>query len=63
MVHWIISETHSRRDEMLAQASQIRLLRLAQSERSSNIRGRIAEGAQHMSDLLANFAQVVRERN
>lgn len=63
MVHWIISETHSRRDEMLTQASQIRLFRLARADRSSNIRGRIAEGAQHVSDLLANFAQVVRERD
>ncbi len=62
MVHWIISETNSRRDEILQEALQQRLSRLTQNQRSSNIRGRIADSAQQVSDLLASFAQGVRAK-
>ncbi|HEY8296528.1 MAG TPA: hypothetical protein VIG32_00695 [Candidatus Baltobacteraceae bacterium] len=62
MDHWISSETHQRREELYSYASRARIVRLAESGRSTSFRGRIADGAQAMSDLLAHVAQTVREK-
>lgn len=63
MQHWIISETHRRRKKILSDASHRRLQREALRGRRRKLRGRIADGALAMSDLLAAFAQAVREKN
>jgi hypothetical protein len=57
---WYDAEYRMRRDEILASAARARLIRLATSGRSKSLRGRIADGAQSMSDLLASLAHVVR---
>jgi len=63
MNHWIISESHQRRKKILSDASHQRLQREALRGRPKRLRGRIADGALAMSDLLAAFAQAVREKN
>jgi len=63
MHNWIFSETHQRRKRILADASQTRLKREAMRGKRSRLRGKIADGALAMSELLASFAQTVRESN
>jgi len=63
MDNWIFSETHQRRKRILADASHTRLQREAMRVKPSRLRGRIADSALAMSELLASFAQVVREKN
>jgi hypothetical protein len=57
---WITSETHARRDQLYAEASHARLIRAIKGE-PPGIRGRIADGAQAMSDVLASLAHALRE--
>ena len=63
MHNWIFSENHQRRKRILADASHQRLSREAMRAKPSRLRGKIADGALAMSELLASFAQTVRERN
>ena len=63
MDNWIFSETHQRRKRILADASHARLEREARRSKPSRLRGRIADSALAVSELLASFAQVVREKN
>ncbi|MDP9018978.1 MAG: hypothetical protein M3N19_11760 [Candidatus Eremiobacteraeota bacterium] len=60
MDSWIISATKQRRDELLLEASHVRLQRLAVRGRPNAIRGRIADGALTLSALLVSFAQAMR---
>ena len=62
MDHWYFSAIRDRREELLAQAAHARILRQLESGRSSKLRGRIADAAQTLSDLLAAFAQAARDR-
>ncbi len=61
MENWIRTEAHQRRDEMFLCVSKARLHRLSRGE-PETIRGRIADSALMISALLANFAQVVRQK-
>ncbi|HEY8314617.1 MAG TPA: hypothetical protein VIG51_10675 [Candidatus Baltobacteraceae bacterium] len=61
MDHWIYSETHQRREELYSYALRARIIRQAESGRSYSLRGRIADSAQAVSDLLAHFAHTVRD--
>ncbi len=63
MHDWILSEIHQRRKRILADASQARLRREAMRAKQSPLRGKIANGALALSELLVSFAEVVREKN
>ena len=60
MDYRLAAELHARRDEIVAFAERRRLIRLAESGRSTALRARIANGVQHLSDRLANIAAFVR---
>ena len=60
---WIINETSRRRDELLLEASHVRLQRLAVRGRPNAFRAHIADGALNLSELLATFAQAVRVKS
>lgn len=60
MEHWMSVEIHHRREELLAQAARARVIRTLESGRSSSIRGRIADGAESLSVLLAGLARSMR---
>ena len=60
MEHWISVDIHRRRDELHAQAVRARTIRMLESGRSSSLRGRIADSAESLSELLAGFARVMR---
>lgn len=60
MEHWISVDLQRRREELLAQAAHARTIRELESGRSSSIRGRIADSAESLSELLAGFARVMR---
>ena len=60
MEHWLCVEIHHRREELLAEAARARIIRMLESGRSSNIRGRIADGAESLSVLLAGLARTMR---
>ena len=60
MEHWISVDIHRRRDELHAQAVRARIIRMLESGRSSSLRGRIADSAESLSELLAGFARVMR---
>lgn len=60
MDNWIGTAVRQRREELLAQAARARMLRELESGRSSTIRVRLAQTAQTLSDLLAGFAQALR---
>ncbi|GAC1503921.1 MAG: hypothetical protein NVS1B14_09590 [Vulcanimicrobiaceae bacterium] len=62
MDNWIIHETMQRRDEMLSEAAHVRLKRHAVRGRPNKLRGRIADSALVLSDLLATFAHAVRAK-
>ena len=61
-MNWIYLETIQRRDELLLEASRARLRRLALRGRPNSLRGRVANGALTLSELLAHFAQAVRAK-
>ena len=60
MEHWISVDIHRRRDELHAQAVRARIIRMLESGRSRSLRGRIADSAESLSELLAGFARVMR---
>jgi hypothetical protein len=60
---WYDAEHRMRRDELLASAGQARLARLAVRGRSRSLRGRIANGAQILSDLFAGVAHQMRDND
>jgi hypothetical protein len=57
---WLEAEIRMRRDDAFHAARSRRMIRLAESGRSSWIRERIAQGAQTMSDALASVARTLR---
>jgi len=57
---WLETEIRMRRDDAFKSAQRSRLLRLAESGRSSSVRTRLANGAQAMSDALAALARNLR---
>ena len=61
MEHWFTSAIQERREELHAQAARARIIRQLESGRSNGLRGRIADSAQKLSDVLAAFAQSVRD--
>ena len=63
MDNWILSDYETRRDEMLLEASRNRAARLIARGRPNSLRGRIADGALAISELLAAFAQNVRQQS
>ena len=60
MEHWISVDLQRRREELHAQAAHARVIRRLESGRSSSLRGRLADSAQSLSELLAGFARVMR---
>lgn len=60
MEHWMSVEIHYRREQLLAQAVRARVIRTLESGRSSSFRGRIADGAESLSVLLAGLARTMR---
>lgn len=61
MEHWISVEIQRRREEYWDDAARARALRCRESGRSTKLRGRIADGAQSLSELLADLARVLRK--
>jgi hypothetical protein len=59
---WLQAEARARRDELYAVARLARLIRLAESGRSTGLRSRIADGAHAISVALAHLAQNLREQ-
>lgn len=57
---WLETEIHARRDQLYAEARQARLIRAIKGD-VPGIRGRIADSAQAMSDMLASLAHALRE--
>ena len=57
---WYEAEIQMRRDNALDSARRSRLIRLAESGRSTSVRTRIANGAQALSDALAGVARTLR---
>jgi hypothetical protein len=60
MDHWISVHIEKRREELYADAARARIIRMLESGRSTGIRGRIADGAESASNMLANFARRLR---
>jgi hypothetical protein len=60
MEHWLSVEIHRRREDLLAQAARARIIRMLESGRSSGIRGRIADSAESLSEMLADLARAMR---
>jgi hypothetical protein len=60
MDYWFETESRMRRDDAVETANRNRLIRLAESGRSTSVRTRIADGAQAMSDALAVLARSLR---
>ena len=60
MEFWHETEIRMRRNDAVEAANRSRQLRLAESGRSTSVRGRIANGAQAMSDALALLARTLR---
>lgn len=60
MDHWISVHIEKRREELHADAARARIIRMLESGRSMGIRGRIADGAESASNVLANFARRLR---
>jgi hypothetical protein len=57
---WLEAEIRMRRDDAFASARDRRMIRTVESGRSRSIRGRIADGAQTVSDAFASVAQSLR---
>lgn len=60
MDQWICVHIEKRREELYAEAARARVLRMLESGRSTGIRGRIADGADFASGVLANLAGRLR---
>jgi hypothetical protein len=60
MDHWIGVHIQKRREELYADAARIRMIRMLESGRSSGLRGRIADGAESVGNLLMQLAQRMR---
>jgi len=60
MEPWLQAEIRVRRDELYDVARAARLTRLAESGRSTGIRGRIADGAGAIGAALTTFADRIR---
>jgi hypothetical protein len=58
---WHQAEVRIRREDAMETVNRSRLLRLAEGGRSTGVRGRIANGAQAMSDALASLARTLRD--
>jgi len=61
MEHWIGVDISRRREELYEQAAHARIIRMLESGRSSSLRGRIADGAETLSELFAGVARVMRK--
>jgi hypothetical protein len=57
---WLEAEIRMRRDDAFAAAGNRRTIRMVESGRSRSIRGRIADGAQTLSDAFASVARTLR---
>ncbi len=57
---WLQAEVRVRREELYAVARLARLIRLAESGRSTGFRGRIADGADALSSAFAHLAENIR---
>lgn len=57
---WLEAEVRVRRDELYDVARVTRQVRLAESGRSTGIRGRIADGADALGVALVTFADRIR---
>ena len=57
---WFETEIRMRRDDALRSAQRSRMIRLAESGRSTGVRTRIANAAQTVSDALAALARSLR---
>jgi len=60
MDYWFETESRMRRDDAVETANRSRLVRLAESGRSTSVRTRVADGTQAMSDALAALARKLR---
>ena len=60
MDFWLETEIRMRREDADKTANRSRLIRLAESGRSTSVRTRIANGAQSLSDALASLAHNLR---
>lgn len=60
MDYWFETESRMRRDDAVETANRSRLIRLAESGRSTSVRARVADGTQAMSDALAALARKLR---
>ena len=60
---WYQTEVRMRRDDALDSARRSRLIRLAESGRSTSVRTRVADGAQAMSDAFGALARMLRAEN
>lgn len=60
MDFWLETEIRMRREDADKTANRSRLIRLAESGRSTSVRTRIANGAQTLSDALASLAHHLR---
>lgn len=63
MDYWFEQESRMRRDDAVETARRSRMIRTAESGRSTSVRTRIANGAQTLSDALAALARVLRADN
>ncbi len=63
MDYWFEVESRMRRDHVVETARSSRMIRVAESGRSTSVRTRIANGAQALSDALATVARVLRAGN
>ena len=63
MDYWFETESRMRRDDAVETANRSRLVRLAESSRSTSVRTRIADGTQAMSDALAALARKLRAQD
>jgi hypothetical protein len=60
MDYWIGVHIEKRREELYNDAARARIIRMLESGRSTGIRGRIADGAESASNVLANLARRLR---
>jgi hypothetical protein len=60
MDFWLETESRMRRDDAVENANRRQLIRLAEGGRTTSVRTRIANGAQAVSDALAELAHNLR---
>lgn len=63
MDYWFETESRMRRDDAVETAHRSRMIRVAESGRSTSVRTRIADSAQAVSDAFAALARVLRTGN